>query len=530
MSTIGEKYTSISPAEFFYKYREVAGFANPVKAFYQTIKELIDNALDATDMHGVLPDVKISIERADEVQEFYKITVEDNGIGLPPDVVPYAFGRVLFSSKYSMKQSRGMYGLGVKMVVLYAQMTTGRPIEVTTSRENYRMIYYFKLRIDINKNEPVIIERGAWRKTRDWHGTIVSVTIEGDWNRAKQRILEYLHRTSIITPYANITLITPENEIVHYPRVTTVLPRPPRETKPHPHGIDLEMLKMLLNNNGDKTLEETLVSSFQSIGSSTAKVLLSTAGIDPSKKPRELAEEEIQKLFNTIKNYDKYRPPLSSALSPLGREVIEAGLKRIFEPEFLYAVSRSPRSYEGHPFIVEAALSYGGKTPMSPQDQPVVLRYANRVPLIYDESTDVITQVVKEDINWDHYMTSFPAQLAILVHICSTKIPFRGVGKESIADIPEIRREIRLAIMEAARELKHYLARKAREKEALRRVETIAKYIPEVARSLLIILEDESNEYAKKTLTHKLVTLVSKRSGVPVNVVDSIVKSVEIGA
>jgi DNA topoisomerase-6 subunit B len=527
---IEEKYASISPAEFFYKYREVAGFSNPVKAFYQAIKELVDNALDATDMHGILPDVKISIERADEVQEFYKITVEDNGIGIPPDIVPYAFGKVLFSSKYSMKQSRGMYGLGVKMVVLYAQMTTGRPVEVTTSRENYRMIYYFKLRIDVNKNEPVIIERGAWRKTRDWHGTVVSVTIEGDWNRAKQRILEYLHRTSIITPYANMTLITPENEIVYYSRATTAIPRPPRETKPHPQGIDLEMLKILLNNNGDKTLEEFLASSFQSIGPSTAKILINTAGINPSKKPQELTEEEVQRLFNTIKNYDKYRPPLASSLSPLGRDVLESGLKRIFEPEFLYVVSRSPRSYEGHPFIVEAGVSYGGKTPMSPQDQPFILRYANRVPLIYDESTDVITQVVREDINWDHYMISFPTQLTILVHLCSTKIPFRGVGKESIADVPEIRREIRLAIMEAARELKRYLARKAREKETMRRVETIAKYIPEIARSLSVILGDESSRSSvEKALTNKLVTLLSRRSGIPFNIIDSIVKSVEIG-
>ncbi len=527
---VEEKYTSISPAEFFYKYREVAGFANPVKAFYQTIKELVDNALDATDMHGILPDVKISIEKADEVQEFYKITVEDNGIGIPPDVVPYAFGKVLFSSKYVMRQSRGMYGLGVKMVVLYAQMTTGRPVEVITSRENYRMIYYFKLRIDINKNEPIIIERGAWRKTRNWHGTIVSVTIEGDWSRAKQRILEYLYRASIITPYANITLITPEGEIVYYPRVTTTIPKPPRETKPHPQGIDLEMFKILLNNNSNNTLEEFLTNSFQSVGPLTAKILIEMAGLDSAKKPQELTEEEIHRLFNVVKNYDKYRPPSATSLSPLGREVLEAGLKRIFEPEFLYVTSRSPRAYEGHPFIVETGISYGGKTPISPQDQPVILRYANRVPLIYDESTDVITQVVREDIDWDHYMVSFPAPIAIIVHICSTKIPFKGMGKESIADIPEIRREVKLAIMEAARELKRYLVKKIKERETLRRVETLAKYVPEIARSLAIILGDENTRSSLEAdLTLKLVEIISKKFNIPTDIVESTVKSVKIG-
>jgi DNA topoisomerase-6 subunit B len=527
---VEEKYTSISPAEFFYRYREIAGFGNPVKAFYQTVKELVDNALDATDMHGILPDIKISIERADEIQEFYKVAVEDNGIGIPPDIVPYAFGKVLFSSKYVMKQSRGMYGLGVKMVVLYAQMTTGRPIEVITSRENYRMVYHFKLRIDINKNEPIIVEKGAWRKTRNWHGTIVSVTIEGDWSRAKQRILEYLYRISIITPYANITLVTPENEVVHYSRVTTSMPKPPRETKPHPQGIDLEMFKMLLNSDNSNALEEFLVNCFQSIGSSTAKTLLNTAGLDPAKKPRELTEEELQRLFNAVKNYNKYKPPSATSLSPLGKEILETGLKRIFEPEFVYAVSRSPQAYEGHPFIVEVGISYGGKTPMSPQDQPIILRYANKVPLIYDESTDVITQVIREDINWDHYLVSFPAPLAVVVHLCSTKVPFKGVGKESIADVQEIRREIKLAIMEALRELKRYLIRRIKEREALKKVEVLARYLPEIARSLATILEHDANrESLEEALTYKLIDLVSNKSGVPSNIVESIVNSVKIG-
>ncbi|MCD6195275.1 MAG: ATP-binding protein, partial [Staphylothermus sp.] len=114
-----EKYRAISAAEFFYKYKEIAGFANPARALYQTIRELVENALDATDAHGILPNIKIVIEKADQVHEYYKITVEDNGIGLPPHIVPEAFGRVLFSSKYVLRQTRGMFGLGVKVAVLY---------------------------------------------------------------------------------------------------------------------------------------------------------------------------------------------------------------------------------------------------------------------------------------------------------------------------------------------------------------------------------------------------------------------------
>ena len=529
MNEIKEEYKSASPAEFFYKYREIAGFANPVRAMYQTIKELVENALDATDVHGILPDVKITVRKVDEAQDFYCITVEDNGIGIPPNIVPYAFGKVLFSSKYVLRQSRGMYGLGVKMAVLYAQMTSGRPIEVITSKTNYKRIYMFKIRIDVNRNEPVVIEAGSWRKSREWHGTIVSITIEGDWNRAKPRILEYLYRTSIALPYANIVLVTPENEIIYHPRVTNTMPKPPIETRPHPLGIDLEFLNDIIKNKKYSTIEELLVKSFQSIGSITAKTILQAANIPPDKNPRELVNDELLSLVNSIKTYNKYKPPSPNSLSPLGVEVIKTGLMRAFNPEFVTVVTRKPGSHGGHPFIVEIGIAYGGKTPIG-EDYPVILRYANKIPLLYDEGTDVITQVVKEEISWDNYNIKFPEAIAILVHLCSTKIPFKGVGKESIAGVPDINREIKLGIMEAFRELKKYLVKKAKEREALERAEIIAKYIPEVARSLATILASPENiEHVKlrENLVTRLASIVSKKTGIPIDLIENIVKSVE---
>lgn len=527
LSEINETYRAVSPAEFFYKYREVAGFSNPVKAIYQTIRELVENALDATDVHGILPDIKISIRKTDETRDFYTVMVEDNGIGIPPHVVPDAFGRVLFSSKYVLRQSRGMYGLGVKMVVLYAQITTGRPIEVITSRTGFKRIYFFRLRIDIDRNEPVIIEAGSWRKTREWHGTIVSVTIEGDWSRAKNKVLEYLYRTSITLPYANIVIISPENEILYYPRVLNTMPRPPIEVKPHPRGIDLEVLNSLVRNRNYNTIRELLIDSFQGIGEITASAILEKAGISPDKNPRELSDEELSSLVNTLKNYDRYRPPSPRSLSPLGREIIVTGLKRVFNPEYVDAVTRKPSTYEGHPFIIEIGLAYGGNTPVG-EERPVILRYANKIPLLYDEGTDLVTEVVREEITWDNYMISFPAPIAILTHICSTKIPFKGVGKESIADIPEIRRELKLAIMEIARGLKQYLAKKTREEEARRRAEYIARYIPEIARNLATILTSPGNTGAlKKNIVKQLSIIVSKKTGVSLNVIEDIVNSIE---
>lgn len=529
MGEAAEKYRAISPAEFFYKYREIAGFSSPARAIYQTVRELVENALDATDAHGILPDVKISIKRVDEIQEFYRITVEDNGIGIPPDVVPDAFGRVLFSSKYVLRQTRGMYGLGVKMAVLYGQMTTGRPVEVITSKSGFKRIYYFKLRIDVNKNEPVIIERSSWRKNRDWHGTIVSITIEGDWGRAKQKIKEYLFKTAIVTPYANIVALTPDDEIVYYPRVVDKLPSPPVEVKPHPHGVDLELLKQIISSHNYSSVEELLIKGFQSIGEATARLILQQAGVDPAKPPADLTENELLSLVNTLRSMKDIRAPSTKAISPLGSEIIEAGLKHVFQPEFTYAVSRRPQAYQGHPFVVEAGVAYGGKTPLSENDKPIILRYANKIPLLYDEGSDVTTLVVKEDIGWDNYMITFPAPIAILVHVCSTKIPFKGVGKESIADVPEVRREIKLALMDVLRELRKYLSKKAREEELKKRAEHLAKYIPEVARSLALITSSGDKE-AEALLLQRLVSIVSKRTGIPVTEIQGVLESVKIGA
>ncbi|ABN70080.1 DNA topoisomerase VI, B subunit [Staphylothermus marinus F1] len=526
-SETAENYKAISAAEFFYKYKEIAGFANPARALYQTIRELVENALDATDAHGILPNIKVTIEKADQIHEYYKITVEDNGIGIPPHIVPEAFGRVLFSSKYVLRQTRGMFGLGVKVAVLYGQMTTGRPVEIITSQPGLRRIYYYKLRIDINKNQPIILERGSWRKNRDWHGTIVSLTIEGDWSRARFRVKDYILRTAVVTPYANIVFMTPEGEIYYYKRAIDKLPSPPKQVKPHPYGVDLELLKRIRETGKYATLYDLLIKSFQSVGDVTARTLISQAGLDPSIDPMKISDKDLLKLVNTMKKYDKYRPPTAQALSPLGPDIIKAGLTRIYEPEFVEATTRKPSAYQGHPFIVEAGIAYGGKVPMSPSDKPNLLRYANKIPLLYDEGSDVITAVIKEDINWDNYLVHLPAPIIVLVHICSTKVPFKGVGKESIADVPEIRKEIKLAISEVARKLRNHLSKKIREEEKKKKIVNLAKYIPEVARALSIIIGEDGLDY--NTILDKLAEITATRTGIPKNEVEKVIKNVEIG-
>lgn len=478
-----ETFKSLSAAEFFYRNREIAGFSNPSKALYQTVRELVENALDACDSHEILPSIYVRIKEEDPVKLHYKVIVSDNGIGVPPQYVPYAFGKVLFGSKYRLRQTRGMFGLGAKMAILYGQLTTGKPVEVETTPLGSRYKYYFKVMVDIEKNEPIILEQKVKRMKKRSHGTTVSIVLEGDWIRSKNKIYEYIKRTAIAAPYANITFVPPENDrVIIYSRVTDKIPSPPREVKPHPHGVDIEMLKMMISSIEAVTLKEFLIEAFQGIGQITAERFLRESGFDPNMSPQMLTREGLKTLAIKLKNYREFRPPKADALSPLGEELIMAGLTRVLEPEFVAATTRKPSAYSGHPFIVEVGIAYGGKIPL--KDEPQLYRFANKIPLLYDEKADVSWKIISSEIDWRSYNVIFPAPLAILVHLCSTKVPYKGVGKESIAEVPEIEREIKNAIREVARRLRMFILEKRREEEIKRKIITFIKYIPEIAESL----------------------------------------------
>ncbi len=305
-----------------------------------------------------------------------------------------------------------------------------------------------------------------------------------------------------------------------FPRTTTKMPRPPREAKPHPHGIDLEQFKMILRNTRAKTLKEMMVLEFQSVGAKTAQDFLEKAGLNPEMKPRTLLRREYEqvlvRLVDMMKKY-RFRAPKSDYLSPIGEDLIVIGLRRLYRPDFATAVTRPARAYMGHPFIVEVGIAYGGD--IESRDEPLLLRYANKIPLLYGEREDVSYKVVSS-VNWKNYLVDFPAPLVVLVHVASTRIPYKEAGKESIGDVPEIEAEIRNAVHEAARRLRAYLARKKREEEVRKRIITLAKYIPEVARSLASLAKPPEkwsppSPQEEAEITEALVKLVARHIEVP---------------
>jgi len=201
--------------------------------------------------------------------------------------------------------------------------------------------------------------------------------------------------------------------------------------------------------------------------------------IKPDRDPKSLDNEETVKFANALHRYDNFLQPDADCLSPLGESLLKAGITKELNPEFVTVAIRPPSAYSGFPFIVELALSYGGKT----LSQGVkIYRFANRIPLLYDEASDVVWKVVNEEVDWKRYHIPAEAPIAIISHVCSTRIPYKTVGKEYLADRPELEREVKNALREALRRLTTFLSRKGSMEMVRRKKGIYAKYLPLIAR------------------------------------------------
>jgi len=499
-----EKIIERSAAEFFEANKAIAGFDNPTRSTYTSVRELVENALDAAEKGGFLPDIEVRIElmtakeigelmgitdyqiAEDASSEFIRLKVRDNGIGIRHADIPKLFGRVLTGSNYGERQSRGRFGLGAKMVLIYSQSTIRVPFEIKSrlalsKKKISDFTSHYKLFIDIVKNAPEVVEEkrytGKSRNQLKTHGTEVTVCFAGTWSRAKRYIYEYFEEMAVITPYASFTIYTPDSPdtpIIHK-RTVDVIPRPPIEMPLHPIGTDINQLKSEISRTKAKTMKEFLKAHFQRIGDKTAADVLKIAKIPLTKNPQKLDEMELRRLIHEGFAKVKFFPPDGKCLSPLGHENLEAGLRDVYKPEFTCSESRPPSSYSGHAFQVEVAIGYGGEN-LSPPYK--LVRFANRIPLLFGEGNDLIKKTI-ESINWSNYKTNLNNDpLIFAVSLVSTKIPFPETSKEYIAEVDEIRKELRLCLQKAGRKLmKFQHALKKRQQQA-RRLRIFEKYAP----------------------------------------------------
>lgn len=488
---MAQTFEEISASDFFYRNRDIAGFTNPSRAIFVAIREIVENSLDAAESLKIPPDifVRLSFEgQATRETQIYKLHVEDNGCGIPPRFIPSAFGQILFGSKYKLKQTRGTFGLGGKMSLLYGQVTTHQAATITSSTGDTNKIYSFKLMIDIQRNRPIILDRKVMINKENWRGTIVEFSIEGDYLRSMPKILEYFKQTAMVNPYANITFVDPKGRLYKFSRVTTEMPEPPKETLPHPYGVDVEMLQRIITVTDCTNMTEFLRRHFHRVGEITAQKFLEFAGLPPNKNPKKLGHEEIVKLTQSLKKFKEFLPPDASCLSPLGEDLLRAGIMKELNPEYLVVHQRKPSTYAGHPFIVEMGIAYGGGIPKS--GSFTIYRFANRIPLLYDEASDVAFRVINA-VNWRRYKVTPDMPIAIVVHICSTKVPYKTVGKEFIADRAEVRREIANDLREVARQLGHFLTRQEHVDREKKRISIFAKYLPRIAEFSAKLAEKE---------------------------------------
>lgn len=551
-------FQEISPADFFYRNRDIAGFTNPSRAIFASIRELVENSLDSADQMSIPPEVYVRLSQENSVTEsangVYRLKIMDNGSGISARHIPSAFGQVLFGSKYTLKQARGTFGLGGTMAILYGQITTHKPVLVKSSTGTSK-IYEYKMMIDIQRNRPLILDRKTRRNKEKWRGTIVEFSLEGDYLRAMSKILEYLKQTALVTPYADIRFVDPKGRFYMFSRATKKMPPPPTETLAHPYGVDVETIQRLIRVTNRRNLLDFMRKHFHRVGQGTSLSFLDFGGFIKTPNPQRLKSEDVTKLVETIKKFKKFRkvfgklsekeinaslkktksqdmvafmkanfpnvdkpiilrllssagfvrtknpkklkpseivrlvrmmkkypdflPPDASCLSPLGEDLLRTGILKELKPEFIAVSQRKPSTYAGHPFIVETAIAYGGDIPK--KDDFVVYRFANRIPLLYDEASDVSVKVIRS-INWRRYKVSSSMPLAILVHVCSTKVPYKTVGKEFIADRPEVKNEILNGIREVARRLQTFLAKREHRAKEKRRLTVFSKYLPKIAR------------------------------------------------
>ena len=477
---LAEKIREVSVAEFFEKNRHLLGYENPTKSLLTVVKELVDNSLDACIEARILPEIKVSVKPLSGNR--YKVKVEDNGPGLPPNKVPITFGKFLVGSKfYRLRQNIGTQGIGAKGAILYAQLTTGKPAKITTYYKGKE--HRIELLIDVIKNEPKVVSHQE-RETKKLHGLSIEIQVEGRYVEKGASIPTYLRYMWIANPYTKIIYDGPNGRNT-FDRVTKNLPKLPKEIKPHPYGVELGRLKRMLAFTKTKNIIGFLTTEFSRVGKGTALKICKLAKINPRKKPREITHDEAEKLHKAMQMVKLVAPP-TNCLSPLNEQLLINSMKREFPAEFYTAVVRKPSVYRGNPFQVQVALAYG--EPLK-NEQGIVLRFANHTPLLYNQRECAITKAVQQ-IDWRSYglsqsQGSLPqAPIIILVDFISVWIPYTSEGKQAIASYPEIIKEIKLALQEAGRQLKKFVSKKkrAREREIKRKI--FERYIPVVAESL----------------------------------------------
>jgi DNA topoisomerase-6 subunit B len=515
--SMAAKQRDISISEFFAKNRHLLGFDNSRKALLTAVKEAVDNSLDACEEARILPEISVTIKQLTEKK--FTIIVRDNGPGIVDKQIPNIFAKLLYGSKFhSLKMSRGQQGIGISAAGMYGLLTTGEPVQIISRTDKHKRASHYHVQIDTSKNKPMVVldEACDFELPR---GTQVIITLEGKYQKGKQSVDDYLAQTAMANPHTTIIYTAPDGQKYEYERQTKQMPFMPVEIKPHPYGVELGLLYKMARESTAKRLFAFLHHDFSRVSSRLAGEICKKANVSKNARPAGLTLKEAEALHTAI-NETKIMAPPVNCIGPIGEAELEKGLKRVVEAEFYAACTRKPAVYRGNPFLIEAAIAYGFKTEQDngnddpdKQVQLELKRFANRVPLLYQQSACAIHKAAVET-NWRNY--SLPQSrgalpmgpIILMIHMASVWVPFTSESKEAIAHYPEIIKEIKLAIQECGRRLGVHLRRQKRIKQEMVKRSYIEIYLPYIGEALQEILTLKDGQV--KTVVSRLKEVLEK--------------------
>jgi DNA topoisomerase-6 subunit B len=512
---MASRQREISVSEFFLKNRHLLGFDAPSKAIVTAVKEAVDNALDACEEAGILPDITVQV--ADRHGAVW-IVVEDNGPGIVEDQIARIFGKLLYGSKFhKLSQSRGQQGMGISAAGMYAQLTVAKPLHIISRIAGDELASELYVSIDIARNRPDIHRKRRLQWDRP-HGTRVEMEMEGHHQKGPRSVDAYLEQVAIANPHVAIVYQSPRGDEKSFCRSTEALPPRPKEIKPHPHGIELGRLIQMLSDTRSRTLLRFLVDEFSRVSRKKALEIIENAEKPLSHRsyPRHIARAQATALHKALQE-TRVLAPQTNCIVPIGEKQLLEGLHKELKADFCTVVTRPAASYRGNPFQVEVGIAFGSsgyagvevagsatvqngdRTPAenhlpARNDEPVcLLRFANRVPLLYQQSSCAITKAVIQT-NWRAYGLHQPkgalpiAPMAILVHVASVWVPYTSESKEAVQPYPEILQEIKLGLQQCGRKLAQHLHREMLLHQEQERRNYIERYLPHIGVALQEIL------------------------------------------
>lgn len=492
--------TKSSTAEYFAKNLQQVGFSSPLKAVLTTLKEAVDNSLDACEQAGILPDLTVEVQKvgtgSTKNTDLIKIVVEDNGPGIDPDDLAKVYGEYLASSKFGRGQcTRGQQGIGISAATTWAQMTNGRGVTVISKTKGMRKAQKAQIDVDIKSNHGLV----RAKETIDWdkpHGTRVEFAMDGRIQlNGDGGLLTYIEGSVLVNPHMTIRYKLADNDWATIERVSNVSPEMPEATLPHPHTFKLGEFITHATLYGKVSVSKFLRTGFSRVSDQAISDMVKKAGMPKAlvdKSLTSLSEEDYKKVFQAVQNTDLMAPSTRSVLT-VGEEALSKSIQRLGETDFFAVVTRKPCICDFKPVVVEVALARFTTRQMDADSPVQLLRFANRVPLQFDKSGCAITWAI-ESVNWKAYGLQQPKDslpigpYVFAVSVVSPFIKFKNASKETIDASEELVQEIRLALIQAGQKLSRHIKKEFKEADLERKLAHIEQFGPILVEKLATLV------------------------------------------